>query len=207
MSLFYDWVTNIILFMLIGTVIEMLLPSNQLKKYVHFIFGLLFLLLLAQPIFYLFQTDITKQISIIENELVADDQQLQKTKYTIEKQKEDIQAEQTAYIWNELANQYIEDANNVLPEEYDVQVTEIIFDHGDHAGDDVITFTTIVVTLTEVEDQEVTSITTIKPIDLSKEQNESNNLKNRKRERMEQSLRKAWNLEENIEIEMKWEGG
>src|SRR5699024_487099 len=113
--------------MLIGTIIEMLLPSNTMKKYVHFVFGLLFLLLLAQPIFYIFQTDITEQISRIEEHLQTNEGHMEQTKINIEKQKEDIQAEQAAYIWNELAEHYMDVANPMLQNDFHIHISTLSF--------------------------------------------------------------------------------
>src|SRR5699024_12592794 len=72
MGFLSDWITKIILFMLIGTVVELILQSKMMKKYVHFILGLLFLLLLAQPIFFMFNIDITEKITDIERQLEQD---------------------------------------------------------------------------------------------------------------------------------------
>ena len=114
MAYLYDWIKQIVLFILIGTILEMLLPNSSLKKYVHFVFGLLLLLVLAKPIFYLFQTDITHEIKLIEEEMEPNIRTAQQTKFSMEKQKEDIQAEQAAYIWNELAEKLKDEANDTL---------------------------------------------------------------------------------------------
>src|SRR5699024_3807142 len=57
MEIFNDWITQIVLFILLGTVIELLLPDNRMKKYVNLILGLLLLLILTKPILYLFSVD------------------------------------------------------------------------------------------------------------------------------------------------------
>src|SRR5699024_12872035 len=57
MEIFSDWITQIVLFILLGTVIELLLPDTRMKKYVNLILGLLLLLILSKPILYLFSVD------------------------------------------------------------------------------------------------------------------------------------------------------
>lgn len=197
MTFVYDWITKIVLFMLIGTIIEMLLPSNTMKKYVHFVFGLLFLLLLAQPIFYLFQTDITEQILRIEEHLQTNEGHMEQTKKNIEKQKEDIQAEQAAYIWNELALHYIEEANPTLKTKFNVQITDLSFLEHEAYSEEI----TFIVSLTSYDDLE--SMTTIKPIEINTTDYEPSV----ELEKIEESLRHLWELEDKQLVQLRWEGG
>lgn len=207
MTFVYDWITKIVLFMLIGTIIEMLLPSNTMKKYVHFVFGLLFLLLLAQPIFYLFQTDITEQILRIEEHLQTNEGHMEQTKKNIEKQKEDIQAEQAAYIWNELAEQYINVANPTLQNDFYIQIS--MLDFISDSEEDMMTpsFSSIIVTLDEFTGPSDTVVTTIAPIKINGQRNETSSVYTANEKLIEQTLRHMWQLEEDITIELQWEGG
>src|SRR5699024_6467866 len=133
-------------------------------NYIHFVFGLLFLLLLAQPIFYLFQTDITEEILRIEEHLQTNEGHMEQTKKNIEKQKEDIQAEQAAYIWNELAEQYINVANPTLQNDFYIQIS--MLDFISDSEEDMMTpsFSSIIVTLDEFTGPSDTVVTTIAPI-------------------------------------------
>lgn len=207
MTFVYDWITKIVLFMLIGTIIEMLLPSNTMKKYVHFVFGLLFLLLLAQPIFYLFQTDITEQILRIEEHLQTNEGHMEQTKKNIEKQKEDIQAEQAAYIWNELAEQYINVANPTLQNDFYIQIS--MLDFISDSEEDMMTpsFSSIIVTLDEFTGPSDTVVTTIAPIKINGQRNETSSVYTANEKLIEQTLRHMWQIEEDITIELQWEGG
>lgn len=189
-----------------GTIIELLLPSNQLKKYVHFVFGLLFLLLLAQPIFYIFKTDITEHISFIEEQMQADEGEVNRTKNNIEKQKEDIQAEQAAYIWNELAEHYMTEANATLEDEYKVQINDITFKQNENHNDEELIFNTFIVSLqSPTEDEGL--IPAIKPIEINREQKEITKVNQDTVDAIEQTLRTIWQLEEEIILELRWEGG
>lgn len=207
MTFVYDWITKIVLFMLIGTIIEMLLPSNTMKKYVHFVFGLLFLLLLAQPIFYIFQTDITEQISHIEEHLQTNEGHMEQTKLNIEKQKEDIQAEQAAYIWNELAEQYMDVANPILQNDFQIHISTLAF-VPDSDGDVMeLTFSSVIVSLEEFTGQSHSVVTAITPIKIAEQSNETSSVHKTNNRLIEQTLRQMWQLEDDITIELQWEGG
>jgi len=207
MGFLSDWITKIILFMLIGTVVELLLPSNMMKKYVHFIFGLLFLLLLAQPIFFIFKTDITEQIAAIERQLEQDSKSLEKTNVSIEKQKEDIQAEHAAYIWNELKEHYIEQANPLLQNQFNASISEISLIEDVRAKGTLDELTTLIVSLDLGQIEAESTLSTIKPIEIRRQPVKEEHVKLTNEEAITEMLRDIWQLDEAVIIELHWEEG
>src|SRR5690625_511204 len=127
MNLIAEWVMQIIVFILIGTILELLLPNNNLKKYINIVIGLLLLLILTKPILSLFQIDVTKEIEKIEKTVFIHHAELEETKDLIENQKNEIQTEQDAYIWNEVKMQLMDEANKQLKEEFGVEMIDITF--------------------------------------------------------------------------------
>ena len=51
MEFIKEWVTNIILFILFATVIDMLLPNSKFQKYTKMVTGLLLIAIILTPIF------------------------------------------------------------------------------------------------------------------------------------------------------------
>ncbi len=68
-GIFTDWVTQIILFIILASVIDLLIPANHLQKYVRLAISLILILILLQPVFYLFNTDINAAISSSMNRI------------------------------------------------------------------------------------------------------------------------------------------
>ena len=64
MSFLTSWISNIIIFILLATVIDMLLPSSSLQKYTKMVIGLLLIAIIITPILRLFQTNFDQIISI-----------------------------------------------------------------------------------------------------------------------------------------------
>ncbi len=64
MSFLTSWISNIIIFILLATVIDMLLPSSSLQKYTKMVIGLLLIAIIITPILSLFQTNFDQIISI-----------------------------------------------------------------------------------------------------------------------------------------------
>ena len=58
MDFLTDWITNILLFILLAVVVELLLPQTSLQKYVKMVIGLLLISIILNPIFKLFSSDI-----------------------------------------------------------------------------------------------------------------------------------------------------
>lgn len=125
MALLGTWITQIIVLMLIGTIVELLLPNNRMRKYVNLVSGLLLLLILTQPILYLFSVDMTKMVHQVEDTLFDTDSSLQMSEKKMKTQKQDIESMQEAYIWNEISSQLTQSANEVLEEKYELTVTGI----------------------------------------------------------------------------------
>src|SRR5699024_6852964 len=126
MEMFSDWITQIVLFILLGTVIELLLPDTRMKKYVNLILGLLLLLILSKPI--LFSVD-TETVMRPFEQIIQEDSTYIDTEKEINKQKNEIQATQDAYIWNEIAAQLKQEANDHLPEEYGQELSNLQLKH------------------------------------------------------------------------------
>ena len=55
MSFLTSWISNIIIFILLATVIDMLLPNSSLQKYAKMVIGLLLIAIIITPILSLFQ--------------------------------------------------------------------------------------------------------------------------------------------------------
>jgi len=210
MTFITEWVMQIIVFILIGTIIELLLPNNTMKKYVNIVVGLLLLLILAKPILFLFSTDVTSHLERIEETIFQDEQILNETEYLIEKQKIDIQAEQDAYIWNEVKSQLINEANPVLNDQYNSEIIDIAFTFDEVFVDKYDNLNQVIVSMKTTGENQKVEAENIQPIIIDTEQ-EVDNKKAAKeatnREPMiKNTLEELWGLNKD-QIEILWEGG
>ncbi|GAA5415474.1 stage III sporulation protein AF [Paraliobacillus ryukyuensis] len=124
MEFLVAWVTKLILFLFLTLILEMLLPQTDLRKYVHTVMSLLFLLMLLHPLFQLFHVDVNQVVSQSFNSFnqEVNEKQLEKN---IESKKKEIQASQDAYIVEELIVQMKNQVKEELVEEYHVQIADI----------------------------------------------------------------------------------
>ncbi|KAA6451499.1 stage III sporulation protein AF [Bacillus swezeyi] len=102
MGFLTEWLTNIILFILLAIVIDMLLPNSSMQKYAKMVISLLLIVVILNPIFTLFRTD----PDVIFEQLTKNGQvQSGEIKNQLNSEKKEIQASQQAYILEQMAAQ------------------------------------------------------------------------------------------------------
>lgn len=123
MNFLTEWITNIIIFILLATVIDMLLPNSSLQKYVKVVISLLLISIILSPIMKIFSSDFESAIASISS--FQGDVDQKKIENLIELQKKEIQASQHAYILEQTAVQLKMDAEEELMEQYGMEIAEI----------------------------------------------------------------------------------
>ena len=122
MEFIKEWVTNIILFVLFATMIDMLLPSSRFQKYTKMVTGLLLIAIILTPIFNLLTRDFDDVMDGISNLEITGENRINNS---IDLQKSEIQASQDAYILKQMTVQLKEDANEELMDQYGLAITNI----------------------------------------------------------------------------------
>ncbi|MGD6815576.1 stage III sporulation protein AF [Metabacillus sp. 84] len=122
MAFLTSWITNIILFILLAIVIDMLLPNSSMQKYAKIVIGLMLIAVILNPVFQLFSVDINE---LIEKFQLTQGQQDEESNKLIESQKKEIQASHRAYILEQMAVQMKNDAGEELKKEYQMEIQDI----------------------------------------------------------------------------------
>src|SRR5699024_12476966 len=102
MDMLIQWVTQIVIFILLATIIDLLIPAHSMIKYVKFVVGLILILIVMQPIFYLFQTDIKQASEASVIDYLFDDQTTEDINDLLDMQKCEIQSTQHEFIFKQL---------------------------------------------------------------------------------------------------------
>ncbi|MEH7354126.1 stage III sporulation protein AF [Neobacillus drentensis] len=122
MEFLREWVTNIILFILLATVIDMLLPNSSMQKYSKMVTGLLLIAIILAPIFKLISKDFESALGSIPSFQAPGEKNM---KNLIDLKKKEIQASQHAYILEELAVQLKKGVKEELMEQYGLEIEKI----------------------------------------------------------------------------------
>lgn len=122
MDFIKEWVTNIIIFILLATVLDMLLPNSSFQKYTKIVTGLILIAIILSPVMKLFSSDFETAIAKMGQFSGQGDE---KIKNSIEIQKKEIQASQHAYILETMAVQLQTAAEEELMEQQGMEIANI----------------------------------------------------------------------------------
>ncbi|WP_374720495.1 stage III sporulation protein AF [Parageobacillus toebii] len=198
MQIVIEWVTNILIFILFAMMIDLLLPSSNMQKYVKMVVGLILLLLMLSPILKLLSIDPDRWIASIISEKGSQQEMM---KNEIEMKKKEIQASQRAYILEQMAVQMKNKVDEELMKEYGLSVEDVSLQTKEKENLQIPKdIETIEVVLTKQE-----KLGEIQPviIDTSKPINEPNNDHQLEKE-IRTFLATTWEVDENkIAVQVK----
>jgi stage III sporulation protein AF len=118
-----EWITTIILFILLATVVDMLLPSSSMQKYTKLVIGLLLIVVILTPILKLLSTDMDELFAKMMTHPSYFSEK--NTENLIEMKKKEIQASHSAYILEQMEISMLEDVEEELREQYGLTVKEV----------------------------------------------------------------------------------
>lgn len=203
MEFIKEWVTNIILFVLFATMVDMLLPTSKFQKYAKMVIGLLLIAIILTPIFKLISEDFEQTIAAIPEFKVNNEYQM---KNLIDLQKSEIQASQDAYILKQMAVQMKEDAEEELMDQYGLVIADIdllVDEDNQHPFPENLQ--KVVIQLKQpVEETEVVEV--VKSVEINTEEPLIPETKTENTDKVAQLLSRKWNVDKEA-IELEIEGG
>ncbi len=127
MDLLIEWVKQIIVFILLASIIELIIPATAMKKYIKLVVGLILILIFLRPVFFLFDINIQQSLTESFSQLYEEETAEENMESLIKMQKKDIQASQDAYILEEMTDQLKNLAKDPLKEDYQAEINSIDF--------------------------------------------------------------------------------
>lgn len=119
-----EWISQIIVFILIAAILDMIIPESRLEKYVRLVMGMMLILLFLKPVFVLFSTDFSQILKRETSSLLAG-QNMESIEKTVDLQKTEIVDTQRAYISEQMAVQLKKDANPRLAEKHQAEISDM----------------------------------------------------------------------------------
>ncbi|RFU69789.1 stage III sporulation protein AF [Peribacillus saganii] len=123
MEFLTGWITNIILFVLLATVIDMLLPSSAMQKYAKMVIGLLLIATILTPVLRLFTADFENIMAETVQSFNGPEEKNMEN--LMELKKKEIQASQRAYILEQMAAGLKAGVEEELMEDYEMAIESI----------------------------------------------------------------------------------
>ncbi|MDF9760620.1 MULTISPECIES: stage III sporulation protein AF [Peribacillus] len=194
MSFLAGWVSNIIIFVLLATVIDMLLPNSALQKYAKMVIGLLLIAIIITPILGLFNKDFDEILSAATSEF--QDQKKKDLGNLTEMKKKEIQATQGAYILKQMAVDLQAEVEEELMVDYNMKISSIdvgVKNEEEPSADDLQNIT---ISLEKAEGKEDSGIEAVAKVDINAEKLSSSNDANL--DAVKRFLATSWSVDEEI---------
>ncbi|MBA2173636.1 stage III sporulation protein AF [Halobacillus locisalis] len=154
MELFVEWITRIVLFLLLAMVADTLLPSGLMKKYARLVMSILLLLIFLGPLLQLLQIDPEEMMNVANNRM-NQEVQVGMLEDDIEKKKSEILEGQGAYKLEQVTQALKERLEEPLYEEQGLQLVGVEMTFFNEAQD-MESLDRLVVTVSEEEQAEST---------------------------------------------------
>jgi stage III sporulation protein AF len=116
------WVANIILFILLATILDMLLPNSNLQRYVKMVIGLLLIVIILNPLLNFFNYDVEEIIATATPFASSEEKNI---KNSIEFKKKEIQASNDAYILKQMAVQMKKEVEDEVMKQFNMKVSHV----------------------------------------------------------------------------------
>ncbi|MEH7452248.1 stage III sporulation protein AF [Gottfriedia acidiceleris] len=204
MEFFIHWVSNIIVYILVATVIMMLIPNTGLAKYVRFVASLLLIVMMLQPIFQLFRVNIKEVLAGYQSKTYEANGEI---KNEINNKKNEIQEAERAYILKQMAVQMKKDVEKSFTKEFEQVITNVDL----QVKDGVNTVKTAqdlskVIVYVGPKKDETSNVEPVQEVSINTDQPVQTDNEKIKQQELQTFLANKWELEDK-QIEVKMEGG
>ncbi|TDL77124.1 stage III sporulation protein AF [Rhodococcus qingshengii] len=203
MEFLIEWVTNIILFILLATVIDMLLPNTSMQKYTKMVTGLLLIAIILTPIFKLISKDFETAMAQIPSFQGPGEKNMENL---IELQKKEIQASNHAYILETMAVQLEKGVEEELMEQFGLEIAKIELTTKDDSQESFPENLEMVTVRLKQPETKVTTVEAVQPVSIDTETPLPSKDQTEESEKVAAFLSQQWNVTEKV-IEVSVEGG
>jgi stage III sporulation protein AF len=193
-SFLAGWVSNIIIFVLLATVIDMLLPNSALQKYAKMVIGLLLIAIIITPILGLFNKDFDDILTAATSEF--EDQKKKDLGNLTELKKKEIQATQGAYILKQMAVDLQAEVEEELMADYNMRISSIDVGVKNEEEPGVDDLQNITISLEKAEGKENSEIEAVAKVDINTDGPSTSNDANL--DAVKRFLATSWSVDEEI---------
>ncbi|SER16099.1 stage III sporulation protein AF [Gracilibacillus ureilyticus] len=196
-----SWILQIIIYMILALIVDLILPSSKMKQYAKLVIGVLLILIILQPVLSLFKVDLEQFISpMIESQQMESLDQLIKNETNTKKS--EIESVNQAYVLEEVVVQMENIVEEELKSTFQLSISHLEVSLDSESNDEQASIDNVFVQVIPYEEGVLKTVETIEievgePAADQEEQHPEN-------KEVLEFLAKEWQVsEENIIIE--WE--
>lgn len=162
LSFITEWIMNIVVFILLAMIVDMLLPNSAMKKYTKMVTGLLLIAIILTPLLKVVAKDFDQVVASFSNKKIIDSN---KVENLIESKKKEIQAGQVEYTLKQVGEKMKNDVKEELIDRFDKDIQQIKIDSKDRVAENENPIEKVIVYLAEKKKDD--SVPIIKPVNIS----------------------------------------
>lgn len=209
MEIFIEWINQIVIFLILAAVIDMLIPNTKFEKYVRLVIGLIFILIFIRPVFLMFGTDITTEVNRLSDEIFHTQKSEETFGNSIEFKKREIESNQHAYILEQMAVQLENKVEQQLDKKHQVNIANLDFRFDDTNMPTEENLEEIIVYLTPTDETTIQegkgAVKRVERVQIDRTE-EHLPTDNRDIGLIREFLQEAWGVDED-KLTIYWEGG
>lgn len=204
MEFLSGWITNIIMFILLATIVDMLLPNSSVQRYAKMVTGLLLIVIILNPILKIFHYNFEEILSTVTLSNITEEKNIENS---IEFKKKEIQASSHAYILEEMAVLMKEEVEDEVMKRFNkkVSVVSIKIDESTEITADSSEHFSVMVKLKE-KDEEDEAIPVVAMVKIDTKKPAEKKITSFDDQEIVSYLAKQWDLDTN-QIIIALEGG
>ncbi|MGE8204477.1 stage III sporulation protein AF [Heyndrickxia sp. NPDC080065] len=202
MAFITEWIMNIVVFILLAMIVDMLLPNSGLKKYTKMVTGLLLIAIILTPLLKVVAKDFDQVVSSFSNKNFVDKSKIENL---IETKKKEIQAVQDEYTLEQVAVQMKKDVEEELIDRFGKDIQNIDIKQKKQKVESENQIDKVIVYLGEAESENSVQVIEAVNININGDKLDKEETSNDS-EKIIATLSKRWNLTTN-QIELHIEGG
>lgn len=206
MEFLTNWVTNIVFFVLLAIIIDLLLPNSNIQRYSKMVIGLLLIVIILNPIMKLFNSDLEEILSTFKIPTIQEKKEIENL---VENKKKEIQASQRAYILEQMAVQMKSMVEEELMKEYRLQVESVdvqFAEDKEQLSQDDLQIVNVIVKRQEDSTNKTQSIAVVKDITIDTTVPLVKDEENEQLTDVQAFLAENWQIEKN-KVNIMLEGG
>lgn len=192
MAALTQWIANIILFILLATIIDMLLPNSNLQKYAKMVIGLLLMLIIITPVFQVLHINVDKLLASMNLSSLSQEKNIENL---MESKKKEIQASQHAYILEQMAVQMETEVKEELMEQYGVAIQDIAIEL--ESSNENSTYENIASIHVAIEPKGEEAVSAIKVVSIDTSKPIQNEHENKDEHKITSFLANKWGIHES----------
>lgn len=117
-----EWIKHLVLIILVATFLDLLLPNNQMRRYITLVVGLIILVMILSPILALLQVDHERMVKGIDQLLAYEGEQ---KAFSADEKAQQIQAFQDQAVLKEVERMWAEEIKDHLEQHFPLRVEEV----------------------------------------------------------------------------------